>query len=58
MTSRRDFVKTLAASGVAIAASDLMADLIAQSPKGRVLESKFKGPVSYTHLTLPTNREV
>ena len=43
MTSRRDFVKTLAASGVAIAASDLMADLIAQSPKGRVLESKFKG---------------
>src|SRR5262245_19647919 len=43
MTSRRDFVKTLAASGVAIAASDLMADLIAQSPKGRVLESMFKG---------------
>ncbi len=43
MQSRRDFVKTLAASGVAVAASDLVADLIAQSPKGRVLESKFKG---------------
>jgi TldD protein len=43
MHSRRDFVKTMAASGLAIASSDLVADLIAQSPKGRVLESKFKG---------------
>ncbi len=33
----------MAATGVAIASSDLVADLIAQSPKGRVLESKFKG---------------
>ena len=41
--NRRDFVKTVAMSGVAIAASDVIADLLAQSPKGRVLESKFKG---------------
>ncbi len=40
---RRDFVKTIALSGAAAAASDLVGDLIAQSPKGRVLESKFKG---------------
>jgi TldD protein len=40
---RRDFVKTMAMSGVAIASSDVIADLIAQSPRGRVLESKFKG---------------
>jgi TldD protein len=40
---RRDFVKTVAMSGMAIAASDAIADLLAQSPKGRVLESKFKG---------------
>src|ERR671913_1313526 len=40
---RRDFVKTVAISGVAIAASDAIADLLAQSPKGKVLESKFKG---------------
>jgi TldD protein len=40
---RRDFVKTMAMSGVAIAASDLVADILAQSPKGKVLESRFKG---------------
>src|SRR5687767_15275962 len=40
---RRDFVKTVAMSGMAIAASDSIADLLAQSPKGKVLESKFKG---------------
>ncbi|MBA2305087.1 MAG: hypothetical protein H0W08_21000, partial [Acidobacteria bacterium] len=40
---RRDFVKTVALSGMAIAASDTIAELLAQSPKGRVLESKFKG---------------
>jgi TldD protein len=33
----------MAMSGVAIASGDLVADLLAQSPKGRVLESKFKG---------------
>jgi TldD protein len=40
---RRDFVKTMALSGMAIASSDLVADILAQSPKGRVLESTFKG---------------
>jgi len=40
---RRDFVKTMAMSGMAVAASDLIGDLIAQTPQGRVLESKFKG---------------
>jgi TldD protein len=40
---RRDFVKTVALGGIAIASSDLVGDLLAQSPKGRVLESRFKG---------------
>ncbi len=40
---RRDFVRTMAISGVAIAASDIVGDLIAQTPQGKVLESKFKG---------------
>ena len=41
--SRRDFVKTIGASGAALASSGLVADLVAQTPKGRVLESRFKG---------------
>jgi hypothetical protein len=40
---RRDFVKSVALSGMAIAASDLVGDLIAQSPQGKPLESQFKG---------------
>src|SRR5918993_4429555 len=40
---RRDFVKTLGATGVALYASDLVGDLIAQSPNKRALESQFKG---------------
>jgi TldD protein len=40
---RRDFVKTLSATGVAMYASDLVGDLIAQSPKARVMDSRFKG---------------
>ena len=40
---RRDFVKGMAMSGVAIASSDLVGDLLAQSTRGRVLESRFKG---------------
>ena len=40
---RRDFVKTMAISGMAVAASDSIGDLIAQTPQGKVLESKFKG---------------
>lgn len=41
-TNRRDFIKTIGATSVALASSDLVASLVAQSPKGRVLESKFK----------------
>jgi len=40
---RRDFVKTMGAVGVGLYASDLVADLLAQSPRQRVLESRFKG---------------
>ena len=40
---RRQFVKTLSATGVALYASDLVGDLMAQSPKARVMESRFKG---------------
>ena len=40
---RRDFLKTVASSGLVIAASDLVGELIAQSPQGKPLESQFKG---------------
>jgi TldD protein len=41
--TRRDFLKTVGAAGVLVASSDLIGDLLAQSPAGRVMESKFKG---------------
>src|SRR4051812_49493342 len=41
--TRRDFLKTVGAAGIVIAGSDLIADLLAQTPPGRVMESKFKG---------------
>ena len=41
--NRREFVKTLGASGVALYAGDLVGELVAQSPKAKVLESRFKG---------------
>jgi hypothetical protein len=40
---RREFVRTLSAAGVALYASDLVGDLVAQSPRGQVLQSRFKG---------------
>lgn len=40
---RRDFMKTTAAAGAGLFASDLVAGLIAQSPKGQPLQSRFKG---------------
>jgi TldD protein len=40
---RREFVKGIAISGMAVTASDLVGDLIAQTPQGKVLESQFKG---------------
>jgi len=41
--SRRQFMKTVSAAGVALYASDIIADLLAQTPPGRVTQSKFKG---------------
>ena len=41
--TRRDFLKGLGASAVVLASSDVIADLIAQSPRGQVMQSKFKG---------------
>jgi TldD protein len=41
-TSRRDFIKTASASAVALYASDIIADLLAQSPRGNVRDSKFR----------------
>ena len=43
MINRRDFVKTLSATGAALYASDVVGNLIAQSPRARVMESRFKG---------------
>src|SRR5918993_3054622 len=42
-TNRRDFIRTIGATSVALASSDLVASLVAQSPAGQVLESRFKG---------------
>jgi TldD protein len=42
--NRRDFIKGAAATGaLALFSHDLVAELIARGPNGRVLESKFKG---------------
>jgi TldD protein len=41
-TSRRDFIKAAAASGIVLYSSDLIGELLAQSP-GRALQSRFKG---------------
>ena len=41
--NRRDFIKTVGAVRRGARSSDLIGDLLAQSPPGRVLESKFKG---------------
>ena len=41
--TRRDFIKTVGAAGLIVAGSDLIGDLLAQTPPGKVLDSKFKG---------------
>jgi TldD protein len=41
--TRRDFIKTVGASGVVLASHDLIGDLLAQTPAGNPLQSKFKG---------------
>ena len=44
MSSRRDFLKyTGSSAALAFASRDLISDLLATSPKGRVLETRFKG---------------
>lgn len=40
---RREFVKTMGAAGLALYGADLMGELLAQSARGRVLDSPFKG---------------
>ncbi len=42
-SSRRDFIKGMSASALVLASHDLIGDLLAQTPPGRVLQSKFKG---------------
>src|SRR4051794_29533796 len=42
-STRRDFLKYTGAAGLAIASSDLVGELLAQSPKGNPLTSMFKG---------------
>src|SRR6185436_5314383 len=41
--SRRDFLKYTGVAGLVVASGDLVAELIAQSPKGNPLTSQFKG---------------
>src|SRR5690349_8922320 len=41
--SRRDFVKLLSAGALGVYSHDIIADLIATSPRGQVAQSKFKG---------------
>src|SRR4051794_29855891 len=41
--TRRDFLKTVGAAGIVLAGSDIIGDLLAQTPPGRVMDSKFKG---------------
>src|SRR5258707_15507516 len=41
--TRRDFIKRVSAASIVIASSDLVAELLAQSPKGNPLTSTFKG---------------
>jgi hypothetical protein len=43
MTSRRDFLKYTGASTLLLVSSDLVGDLIAQSPAKDPLQSPFKG---------------
>ncbi|HEV3057997.1 MAG TPA: TldD/PmbA family protein [Vicinamibacterales bacterium] len=43
MSSRRDFLRYTAGSALIIASSDLVSELLAQSPKGNPMTSSFKG---------------
>jgi TldD protein len=41
--NRRHFIKTVGATGVILASHDLVQDLLAQTPPGNPLQSRFKG---------------
>ena len=41
--TRRDFIKSVGAAGLIVAGSDLIGEILAQTPPGKVLDSKFKG---------------
>ena len=41
--TRRNFIKTAGASGLLLASHDLISDLLAQTPPGTPLQSRFKG---------------
>src|SRR5258707_4303852 len=41
--TRRDFIKHASAATIVIASSDVVGELLAQSPKGNPLTSTFKG---------------
>src|SRR5258706_5419801 len=43
MATRRDFLKYTGAGALVVASSDLVGELLAQSPKGNPLTSTFKG---------------
>src|SRR5688572_8116555 len=43
MTSRRDFLKYTGTSAAAFYSRDLIENILATSPTGRVLETRFKG---------------
>src|SRR6185369_6550253 len=43
MATRRDFLKYTAGSALVIASSDLVGELLAQSPRGNPMTSSFKG---------------
>ena len=51
---RRDFVKTLGATGVALYASDLVGDLLAQSPTGARARVAVQGPVGHRAAAKPS----
>src|SRR5215831_18850781 len=42
-TTRRGFLKTIGASAVVLYASDIIGELLAQTPPGNPMQSKFKG---------------
>src|SRR5690348_3776964 len=42
-SSRRSFLKIAGVAGIGVAGHDFIAELLAQSPSGQVMQSRFKG---------------